>query len=489
MSEQLQCDFKRPECDQCTQRGLVCGGYDEDRIFVDQNVRFPDIASTAVNRGPSRANSSSTRRHSPPRNIQIEALQYAQAGLALSQHGVVLPDSLARSAYNEKSIEMFRNSYAPSALKTSSAAAFSSANKFPDLLPALYVQDDALRLALLATSSATIGQATGDVWMMEQGKKLYSRALVEMSKAVKDPQRSRSPAVSAVPRVMGLFEILFGSDINLNVQARSWRSHAEGELALMKAKGPRAHADGPAHALFVDGRLNPIIAAIRTRKATVLNTPEWKTLPWTTIPKTPKDSLFDVLAGCPEILELIKTLPSITDAERRADLIAIIRMKAAVLRTELEQWRILNPSCVHTPDVDEPTPITFPDFSTAYLSVMYWTTGSLILQSLADPTRVLDFSPAPSLTPTSSTDRATAILFARRITRSAAYFFEPSRGILGSTMISFPTGMAMLTFHCGDGGPENHEYVGLVRKAWSNPNLPSAIKRFLTSMQQDAVEN
>jgi hypothetical protein len=254
MSEQWQqCDLKRPECDQCTQRGLDCGGYDEDRMFVDQNARFINTASTAVSRVPTR-----TRRPSPPRDTQNDALLFEQAGLALSRHEVVLRDSLARSAYNEKTIEMFRYAYAPTSGVYSSAAASSSANKFPDLMPTLYVQDDALRLALLATSAASTGQATGDVWMFEQGKQLYSRALGEMSKAVRDPQRSRSPAVLAVPRVMGLFEILFGADINLNVQARSWKSHAEGELALMKARGPQGLADGVLHDLFVDGRLNPV---------------------------------------------------------------------------------------------------------------------------------------------------------------------------------------------------------------------------------------
>jgi hypothetical protein len=44
--------------------------------------------------------------------------------------------------------------------------------------------------------------------------------------------------------------------MHLEVQANSWQRHAEGELALMKARGPRKYARGFAHQLFLDGRLN-----------------------------------------------------------------------------------------------------------------------------------------------------------------------------------------------------------------------------------------
>jgi hypothetical protein len=186
------------------------------------------------------------------------------------------------------------------------------------------------------------------------------------------------------------------------------------------------------------------------------------------------------------MLELMTMLPHLESEENRVTLIATIRAKATALRTELEQWRASNPLCVYTPEIDEPTSINFPDFSTSYLSVMYWTTGALVFQSLADPATVLNYSATPALTPTSASEMAKALLYAQRIARSAAYFFEPSRGILGATMISFPTGMAMLTFHCSDGGPANYPYMGLVKKAWSNPNLPTAIKRFLKSMQTEA---
>jgi hypothetical protein len=46
---------------------------------------------------------------------------------------------------------------------------------------------------------------------------------------------------------MALFEIFFGADANSSKQAQSWLSHAEGEIALIVARGPKAFIEDPAH--------------------------------------------------------------------------------------------------------------------------------------------------------------------------------------------------------------------------------------------------
>lgn len=115
---------------------------------------------------------------------------------------VVLPDSMARSAYGEKSVEMFLDMFLPK-----SAAGTVRVSGLANIIPHLYIQDEALRLALLALSSAVTGMSNGDVWMVEQGKKLYGMALKEMAKAVRDPKRAHTEAMLAVPRVLGLFEV------------------------------------------------------------------------------------------------------------------------------------------------------------------------------------------------------------------------------------------------------------------------------------------
>lgn len=231
-----------------------------------------------------------------------------------------------------------------------------------------------------------------------------------------------------------------------------------------------------------------IIAAIRTRKATILNTPEWKTLPWATQPKSPRDSLLDVLAGVPEILEIVEMIPFAVVDNDRGVLVEDVRRKASALRNELHQWSLVNPFSVRNPEVDGPIPITFPDLSTGYLSVMYWATGALVYHCLSDPTTVLNPNAEPSPTSSSSAEMDRAITYAQRITRSVEYFFGPGCGIVGATMIAFPTGVAMLTLKCLS-DDKDYAYMGLVQKAWSSPNLPTSIRKFLLSMRQEAARS
>ncbi|KAF2247186.1 hypothetical protein BU26DRAFT_552017 [Trematosphaeria pertusa] len=190
--------------------------------------------------------------------------------------------------------------YIPDGGAHGSTAEILRTNSFVSVLPLLYVRDEALRLALLAVGTAAMGK----------GKNLYGQGLQEMGRALRDEKRARSEALLVAPRFMGMFEILFGANVDPNLQARSWRSHAEGELALMKSRGPGAFREGIAHQIFVEGRMVPIIAGVRMRRRTLLNEPEWKTIPRSKHPKTPKDTLLDVLADIPEVMEYADLLSS-----------------------------------------------------------------------------------------------------------------------------------------------------------------------------------
>lgn len=50
--------------------------------------------------------------------------------------------------------------------------------------------------------------------------------------------------------------MLFGQDMfDDSTQARNWRQHIFGELALVTSRSPEAYASGFLHQFFVDGRL------------------------------------------------------------------------------------------------------------------------------------------------------------------------------------------------------------------------------------------
>ncbi|KAJ4359931.1 uncharacterized protein N0V89_000490 [Didymosphaeria variabile] len=355
-------------------------------------------------------------------------------------------------------------------------------NNFTSVISRAYARDEALKLAVIALGTAMLGKVQGEEEWMRQGRKLYGQALQETRKALLDANRVNSEALLLVPRIGALFEILFGADMDPIMQAQSWRSHAEGELAIIKARTPYGFQDDLSHQIYVDGRLPPIIAAIRIRKASVLDSVEWKTIPWDIYPKTPKDSLMDILVGIPEVLEDIDSLhPKFSDAIEAAAR-ASIAIKCKKLETQLQYWATVHEWTLLHPDTEEPAEIAFSDILTAYLTLYYWTASLFVYGALAvvSPPKAVA---SPQALLTTSTD---ALLYARRIARSVPYFLNPSCGIWGATTISFPMGAALLCL-IHNGKEENKAYLGLALAAWHNPALPCAIRDFLNSMRRDAA--
>jgi len=348
---------------------------------------------------------------------------------------------------------------------------------FVNMTPRLTADDEALRLTVLAIGTVAMAQKTTDADLAREGRKLYTKALVETRRALQNTVRARSTAVLAIPRIMALFEILFGAEGNSGKQANSWLSHAEGEMALIAARGPNAYSsDDAAHTLFANARFRPLIAAVRTRTRTVLNEPQWKTLPWKGRVKTPNDSLLDIMAEIPEILENVNrwgALSSGSIEDEARDLQTSAR--CWTLHLQLQEWLALNEHEIHEPVTRTPTPITFPNFEVATLTTRYWVISLLLYTALDTASRV-----PPINADCTHPDRPHPRHFARLIARSASYFFREEFGATGATSIAFPLGNTMLFMSRNPAvdGP----YMGLIKKAWGNPDLPSAIKNFLDSL-------
>lgn len=406
-----------------------------------------------------------------------------------------LPRDFALSAYSEISMEAYVNMYIPQNIN-SPYAILAEDNNFVDILPMLSIRDLALHMAILAIGTAALGRASNDAVVLQQGKLLYGRALVEMGQALRDPRRAKSEALLAVPRVMGLFEILFGLEANSGTQARSWLSHAKGELALIVSRGPDAYAENDAaHLLFVNARYRSIIAGVRARKATVLNEECWRTIPWKNRPKTPNDSLLDILASLPELLENLETLNNrvMDRTQEEEETFGLFSSREAVedipsdgLRSQLttkcwtahlrlERWLTVNSNEIHSPELQLTTPITFPSLEYACLTTRYWAT-SVLLYGILDAALGVPSDEA-SL---SHIDRPHPRIFARQLSRSVAYFFQECFGVTGATAISFPLGCAML--YMKRNPKADGLYMGIAANALSDPMLPSVIKDFLASM-------
>ncbi|KAJ4288607.1 hypothetical protein N0V90_011844 [Kalmusia sp. IMI 367209] len=404
----------------------------EALIFVNRTSAPQSFASLATASNTRSVSPASTSAQSRSTDVQIRVP---------SQTDVVLPQALAISAYHEKTVEAFFSLYLPD-YRNDVRNHMLRAHGFINVLSILYTRDEALKLAVVALGTAMLGKVLGNEEWAHQGRKLYGQALQEMRRALRSDQRAKSEALLIVPRLGAMFEI---------------------------------------------------IAAIRLRKATALNKNEWKTIPWELIPKTPKDSLLDIFAGIPEILEDIDNLRLESNAPHEDALRASIITKCKILAAELTAWERIHQTNIYHPDTEKPTKIEFGDVSIAHLTLYYWTASLYIYGTLSAVSLPDAIGPYPDhIASTRETGGSSSCLsdkprfFARRITRAVPYFFHTSCGIWGAITVAFPMGSALLCLR-NDGVEGNMEYTKLVFRAWADPSLPSAIKDFLQSMRRDAA--
>jgi hypothetical protein len=353
-----------------------------------------------------------------------------------STFSVTLPDSLARSAYSEKTIAMFLSMYNP---KGSIRIDNTDAKEFVSLLPMLSVRDEALQMAVLAIGITQLGTTMGNQDLTRQGRTLYGKALKETAVALRNPARASSESLLVVPRVMGLFDMLFGAEPGNYNQAKSWLSHSEGELALLLSRGPEAFSkDDAAHSLFANARYRLLAPAMRSRKPTILNSVEWKTLPWKGRTKTSDDMLIDMLCELPELTEKVDKLTFLTMSEQEREGLQVQTVaRCWTMHFQLQAWVDAEANAIYTPEMDDsPTPITFPNIDIACTTLRYWLTALFLYSSLdiasgIDPTTDVELS---------HPDRPHPRPFARNIVRSVDYFFQEEFGITGFTAIWMPLG-------------------------------------------------
>lgn len=151
-------------------------------------------------------------------------------------------------------------------------------------------------------------------------------------------------------------------------------------------------------------------------------------IPWQEIPKTPKDSLIDILVDIPTLLENLGKLCDSTSASDYRD----IARKHHLLEHRLEKWLEQTDLCVTPASAGEDQWRTLsPEaLAKAHLSLLYWTTR-LLLQSI----KVL------LLTPTDG--EPDVKLLCANILGLMPAFFSPQSGWFGRNVATLPLGIVM----------------------------------------------
>jgi hypothetical protein len=391
---------------------------------------------------------------------------------------VMLPDTLAKSAYSEKTIAAFLSMYNPTG---TIQVENTDAREFVNLLPLLSTRDEALQTAVLAIGITQLGTTVGNQDLIRQGRTLYGKALKETAVALRSPARANSESLLVVPRIMGLFDMLYSADPGSYRQAISWLSHSEGELAMILSRGPEAFwKDDAAHSLFTNARYRLFAPALRGRKPTILNNEDWKTLPWKGRTKTSDDILIDIFCEIPELLESTDKLTFMPMSEQEREGLQVQTLAQCwTLHFQLQAWVDAEANAIYTPEFGDSTSrITFPNIDIACRTLRYWLLG-IFLYSALDILSGIDPTTDGAH---SHPDRPHPRRFARNIVRSVDYFFQEEFGITGFTAIWSPLGNAL--FYMSRNRPADIQYITMIMQSWNHPNLPGTMREFLVSFRR-----
>ncbi|KAF4833503.1 hypothetical protein CGCSCA4_v013356 [Colletotrichum siamense] len=402
------CDLQQPICGNCSRLNITCE-YDRRQVFI--NVTGPGKAGRTT--------------------------------FKPSCTDVVLPHSLARSAYEDKYISLLWDAWSPCGTPSAEISANYPVYSWVSSARDLYQDDDGLRRTLIAMSLSTLGQKGGQAYSTAKGFQTYVQALSEVNVSLQHSKRWKSDAIMVASQGLGLFELLYGTQERVQAagsQVKSWHNHNLGELALIQQRGPKSFIEGHAHHIFSGVRMHLAIAGCMSRKRSFLSNTAWKTIPWAKISKTPKDVMLDILTDVPALLEevdILKSNPSGYNCQRfmetyqRLDRETVWWLENLSPPTDILDG--LHERNYRNPTADE--------LAVAHVMTCFWTVCILVYSSLH---AVLSSTfNLPGIEVMELAERTNPRPYCLLIADTVEVFFQPEAGTFGMHAAPFPIGMAI----------------------------------------------
>lgn len=284
-------------------------------------------------------------------------------------------------------------------------------------------------------------------------------------------------------------QALYGADMQDHLAHReSWMVHGAGDIAFITSRPPEAYITDPAHTLFAAGRHHLILYALLARKRCVLASPQWKWVPWTDHPKSPRDHLLDIIIDVPaiyEAIDVIRTWPDDDDADatkgRKETARLMIRRGLTAVITRLLAWHAVHAMPTIPPSLDHPPPeaATPEQFLAGHVMTLFWATCIRLqyherLMNRPDLGETVD----PRIDPDA---------LCRAIVNVIRVFVQPSAGICRQHFTIYPMSTALQ--HLIDVGPGR--MVQERENLWADLNRPHCIliKKFLLNMEPPRYRN
>ena len=308
--------------------------------------------------------------------------------------------------------------------------------------------DTSLADAFSALSISRVGQGHKDVRLVHESTKLYGKALKELQLALFDAKRMHSDHVLMACMLLGLYEVFEGPAFN----SKSWMSHAAGAARLIELRGPERHQHWEAHHPFLASRISTVYAAIVSRQATYLATPEWLTVPWESKHRTYFDRMVDLSTQIPGILQAFDTLQE-TDDDTTQEMILLLN-ECKELQLKINRWKEMTKKGAiprevpHDPtDTDFPfeTDLWFENHLFVHARLFYYTCSLALAEAADEIMQALalrDQKMPETLRPDNLKEMFDMKLQAARISRCVPYCLQPDMGAWGANIINFPANLA-----------------------------------------------
>lgn len=407
--------------------------------------------------------------------------------------------SLNDGAFEHKYAGFFWSVYLPSGRAVSRSASQLSTAGWTSVAQSLFQSSEMVRLAIGALGFRTAGYLTGEECTANHGAYLYGEALRHLSLALQSPDSGDGNSLIATCRLLTLSEASFqrlspvilahpdvaqmffgGSDDDSTAHFKAWAGHNSGEASIISLREPEAYSSGAAHTLLADGRFHivsmpiptaravakasPALSCIMRRKRCFLNSDRWKTIPWKTRRKSPKDKLTDIVLEIPGLLEDLNELMTSPPGEDFRPL----AKRILSIESNLERWHMQfssSPPAKHQDGDDV-------KISRAHLMSTYWTIHLLLSDMLHLDVFSQDVqSCAQDMTET----RASIIGLLPRLINSQSGWF-------GKHVAVFPAGVALRSARTASSSSRVSNEEDTIAALWDSVESKPA-SAFMNTMQ------
>ncbi|KAL2419375.1 hypothetical protein ABEF95_009140 [Exophiala dermatitidis] len=285
----IACGLEKPYCHQCIKSKRVCTGYQPYPIFIQHKV--PSNTTTKLDVCAERGISASgADQNAGARQIVLPNSKYissdhggnVQLAMSLDLAGQVDPQPVIRQQLLEEYLSLHLPAHQLGPMQR---------RLWLFQLPTIPKMSPALEIATMALCMAKMSDVHNDSVLRHESLELYHRGLLQLQKALWDPEQMYDEQTLAACVALASYELSQCP----NNSRHGYIIHTAGCEKLIRLRGPEAHKDGLAHQIFVQYRVQGILYALNQRQPTFLTEPVWQSVPYENNPKTVFDQVYDFI--------------------------------------------------------------------------------------------------------------------------------------------------------------------------------------------------